>query len=186
VIRAAVEHLCVQVGSGMVDESTEKVFDKFGLQIAYEADFDAVLIYESRASAEIDRDDSQRFIHGKHEISGAVDAFAIAKGLGEQLADHNAGVFDGVVLIDIEIAFGGELEVEAAVFGEELQHVIEEADACSDFLAAAAFNSQFAADLSFLCVAPEFGGTGVERSLDAARTSACATILSGQGRPPGS
>ena len=70
----------------------------------------------------------------------------------KKLADHDAGVFDGVVLIDIEIAFGCELEIEAAVFGEELQHVIEEADAGRNLVASAAFDAEFAADLRFFGV----------------------------------
>ena len=50
----------------------------------------------------------------------------------EQLAQHDADVFDGVVLVHVEIAFGVQLQVEAAMLGEQLQHVVEEADAGGD------------------------------------------------------
>jgi hypothetical protein len=157
----------VQVGTGVMNESAEEIFEQFGLQIADEADFDPVLIYKGWTSSEINRDHCQRFIHRQYKIPGSVDAFAIAEGLGKQLADHNADVFHGVVLIDVEIAFGSQLEIEGAVFGEEFKHVIEEADAGRDFVASAAFDAQLAANLSFFGVSLE---------------SRC----SGQGRPPGS
>ena len=156
VIGTAVQNLCVQVGPGVLDESAEEVFEQLGLQIANQADFDQILVDQRRAAAEIDRDYREGFIHGEYEVSGAVDAFAIAESLGEQLADHDAGVFDCVMLVDVEIAFGRELEIEGAVFGEELQHVIEEADAGRDLVPAAALDAEFAADLRFLCVALEF------------------------------
>ena len=50
------------------------------------------------------------------------------KRLVEELAQHDADIFDGVVLIDIEVALGFELKIEAAVMGEQFQHVIEETD----------------------------------------------------------
>ena len=77
---------------------------------------------------------------GMHEVTGAVDAAPVAQRLGEQLTQHDAGVFDGVVLVHVEVARGLERQVEAAVLGEQLQHVIEEADAGRDLVAAAALD----------------------------------------------
>ena len=54
------------------------------------------------------------------------------KRLRKQLAQHDADILDGVVLIHIQIAVGFQLQIEAAVLGEQLQHVIEEADAGRD------------------------------------------------------
>ena len=48
------------------------------------------------------------------------------------LAEHDADVFDGVVLIHVEIARRLQRQIEAAVPREQLQHVIEEADAGRD------------------------------------------------------
>ena len=45
-------------------------------------------------------------------------------------------VLDRVMLIDVEIAVGAILEIEPAVPGDELEHVIEEADAGADLVAA--------------------------------------------------
>jgi hypothetical protein len=46
-----------------------------------------------------------------------------------------------------------EREVEAAVLGEQLQHVVEEADAGGDFIPAAAFDAERAGDLRLFGVA---------------------------------
>ncbi len=38
-------------------------------------------------------------------------------------------VFDGVMLVDVQVALAGELQREAAVLGDLLEHVIEKAEA---------------------------------------------------------
>ena len=44
------------------------------------------------------------------------------------------------MLIHVQIAIGAQLQIEAAVFGEQLQHVVEEADAGRDLVPAAPFD----------------------------------------------
>ena len=116
------------------------------LQIAHAHYFDQVFVNQRGASAQIHGDYGERLIHRLHEIPGAVDAFAIAQSLREQLSEHDAGVFDRVMLIHVEVAFGVELEIEPAVLREKLQHVIEEANAGRNLVAAAAFDLQTARD----------------------------------------
>ena len=95
-----------------------------------------------RATAQVDRHHGERLVHRHDEIAGAVDALAIAERLQHRLAEHDADVFDRVVLIDVEIAGGLERQVEAAVTREQLEHVIEEADAGADVVPAAAVDDQ--------------------------------------------
>ena len=76
--------------------------------------------------------------------------------MGEEISEDDADVFDGVMLIYIQIAFAGEFEIEAAMLGEELEHVIEEANAGGDFVSAGAFEAELAFDLSFLGIALDF------------------------------
>ena len=120
------------------------------LEIAHQADFHPVLVYQRRTAAQIYGDHGQRLIHRHYEVSRAIDAFAVAQRLGEQLADYDAYIFNGVVLVDIEIAFGLEREIEAAMLCEQLQHVIEEADPGRDFVLAFAFDLQFARESASL------------------------------------
>jgi hypothetical protein len=153
VVGAAIENFGVEVGSGVLDETAEEIFREFRLQIADETSFHSVFVDQGGASAEIDGYDGESFVHGKHEVSGAIDAFAITEGLREELADDDADIFNRVVLVDIEIAFGGEFEIEAAMLCEKLEHVVEEADAGRDLVGAFAFEAKFAADLGFFRVA---------------------------------
>ena len=113
----------------------------------------SVFVDERGAAAEIDRDYGERFIHWHDEVAGAVDSPAVAERFREELAQHDARVFHGVVLIDVKIAHGFQLQIEAAVLGEELQHVIQEANAGRDFIAAFAFDFERAADLRFFGIA---------------------------------
>ena len=84
---------------------------------------------EGRASAEIDRGDPQGLVHRHQKISGAQNAALVAQGSIEGLAQSDADIFDGVVLIDVEIAVALQFKIEAAVMREQFQHVIEEANA---------------------------------------------------------
>ena len=81
------------------------------------------------AAAEIDRSEAEGLIHGHEKVAGAQDAALVAEGLVEGVAERNADIFDGVVLIDVEVALAQKIEIEGSVTGEELEHVVEEADA---------------------------------------------------------
>jgi hypothetical protein len=116
----------MQVRSGVLNKTTEEVFCEFRLKVSNEANFNFVFVNEGGAAAKIDGNYCERFVHREHEVSGAVDALAIAERLRKKLAKDNSGVFDSVVLVDVEVAFGRESQIEAAMLGEELQHMVEE------------------------------------------------------------
>ena len=58
----------------------------------------------------------------------------------KRLSQRDANVLHGVVLIDVEIASGLQLQVERAVPRHQLHHVIEKANASADLGAAMPFN----------------------------------------------
>jgi hypothetical protein len=66
-----------------------------------------------------------------------------------------------VVLIDVKVAVALELEVECAVAGEELKHVVEEANAGGDFVLTAAFDDELNVDAGFGGVALDNGRAGL-------------------------
>lgn len=45
------------------------------------------------------------------------------------LPQRQAGIFDGVVIVDIEVAFDVDFHTETAVGSDLIQHVIKEANA---------------------------------------------------------
>src|ERR1019366_1495893 len=143
----------MQVGAGVMYEAAEEVLGELSLQVADEAHLDQIFVDQGGASAEIYGDHGEGLVHGQDEVAGPVDALAIAEGFGEQLAQHDADVFHGVVLVDGEIAFGLQGDIESAVFGEQLQHMVEEANAGGDVIASAAIDFQGAADACLFGVA---------------------------------
>ena len=62
----------------------------------------------------------------------------VAERGGDRLAERDAEIFDGVMLIDVEVACRVDGQVERAVAREQLQHVIEETDAGADLVLALA------------------------------------------------
>ena len=81
-----------------------------------------------RAAGKVDRDLRLRFVHRQQEAV-ARDAGLVAQRLAQRLAERERAVLDGVVLVDVQVALAGELQREAAVLRDLLEHVIEEADA---------------------------------------------------------
>ncbi len=85
---------------------------------------------------EIDGGDGERLVHRHHEVAGPVDAALAAERLEDGLPERDADVLHGVVGVDVEIAGRGNRQIEAAVTRDELEHVIEEADARAHGVAA--------------------------------------------------
>ena len=69
------------------------------------------------------------------------------------LANSDAEVFDGMVGVDFQIAFGLDSEVEHAVAGDLIEHVFEEGQTGVRLEAATAVEIQGNGNTGFLCVA---------------------------------
>ena len=68
-------------------------------------------------------------VHRHDRVAVAGDPAAVAERLVERLAEHDPGVLDRVVRAGLQVAGDLDLEVEPAVAGEQVEHVVEEADA---------------------------------------------------------
>ena len=113
----------MNVGLGAPRETFEEVGHKFGLQVSDQSRPHFGLNHRGAASAEINRDDSQRFVHGHHEISRPKDAALAAQRLRKRLAESNTHILHCVVLIDVKIAAGFEIQIKRAVTRQQLQHL---------------------------------------------------------------
>jgi hypothetical protein len=69
-------------------------------------------------------------------IGIARDALHVAERLANRLAERDADILGGVVVIDVQIALGLDRDVDARVPRQQVEHVIEEADAGRDRRAA--------------------------------------------------
>src|SRR5581483_9613259 len=93
---------------------------------------------------------AEGLIHRHQEISRAQDAALRAQRLLECPPKHDSNVFDGMVLVDIEIAVYFQVEIKAAMVSKQLQHVVEETNARRDAVPATAVNAQRQANVGLL------------------------------------
>ena len=106
---------------------------------------------KKRTARDVDGDKSQCLVHRQADIAVTANPLLIAERLHEGLAERDAHILDGVMVIDMRVALGLHDEIEKAVAGEKVQHVIEKADAGLDFGAARAVEADLDLDLRFRC-----------------------------------
>src|SRR5205814_7709254 len=82
-----------------------------------------------RPPNEIDGRARPRLVHRDDRRAEPSDEASLAQRLRERVAERGEHVLRRVVLVDVEIAGGDALQVERAVPGEQLEQVVEEADA---------------------------------------------------------
>src|SRR5262249_7559149 len=141
-VGAPIERLEMNVGPRAASKAFKEVRHQLRLQIANQSHAHPSLDDRSRAAAEIDRCQSQGLIHGHKKVTGAHDSPFIAQRVAKGFAQCDADVLYGVVLIDVEITLGLDLEVESAVTGEQFQHVVQKTYSGLHLIAAAAFDGQ--------------------------------------------
>ena len=130
---AAVVEDDVQVAQRVGREGLPEIEDQFAVEVADFRRGEVGLEDEVRPAAEVDGRGDERFFHRQREMPVTSDAGLIAQGLLHRLAQANPHVFDGVMLIDVQIADGLQLQVDHRVFGQERQRMVEEAHARSRF-----------------------------------------------------
>src|SRR5262249_38901298 len=119
-VRAPVNRLEVHVGVRAASKALKKIMDQLRLQVANQPCLHLGVYDRSGTSAEVDCSQPQRFIHGHYEISGAHDAALVAQRAVEGFTQGDAHVFHCMVLVDVEITRGSELQVESAMACEQL------------------------------------------------------------------
>ncbi len=140
----------MNVGRGGVSESAEEIFHQFGLEIANARRGYFEFADAECAARKVERGGGETIVHGHQEVSGAENAAFRAECFLDGFAERDADVFHGVMLVNVEIAARGELQVESAVTRDLFEHVIEETNAGGDFRFAAPIEIQFHARYRFL------------------------------------
>lgn len=83
----------------------------------------------------------------------AGDARHVAERLLDRLAKRDAGVFGGMVIINVQVANRLDREVDAGMAGEEIEHMVEKADAGRDIGHAGTIEVHGDLDVGFLGLA---------------------------------
>ena len=156
---AAVEHFEVEVGSGVVGESAQELFEQRVWKMVLRDGCWGAEVDEG-ATAEIDDGAGESFVHGDVSVSVSRDAFSVAEGFGEGLSEGDSGVFDGVVKVDFDIAVRFDGQVGEAVFSEQVEHVVQKRDSGGDLGVARAIDLEGEGDAGFCGVTLDFSGAG--------------------------
>ena len=61
-------------------------------------------------------------------MSVSEDSALVAERFGDGLPEHDAGVLDGVVVVDRDVSVGAQVDVDHSVARDLLEHVLEEGD----------------------------------------------------------
>src|SRR5437763_4815402 len=147
---AAVENAGMHVCLRSPGEALKKIIHQLCLQISDQARCHFRIHHSGGSPTEIHCGHAHSFVHGHQEVSSSKNAAFAAQSLIEGLAKYDAHVLDRVVLVDMQIAVGLELQIESAMMGKQLQHVVEETYAGGDLIAAASLDGQGQPNLRFL------------------------------------
>ena len=124
--------------------------DELGVERADLVAGEGRLEYEERPARNVDGDAGERLVHGQVHIGVAGDAAHVAERLLHRLAERDADVFGGVVVIDVEVAGGLHRDVDPGMARQQVEHVIEKADPGRDRGLAAAVEIDGDRDVGFL------------------------------------
>lgn len=85
--------------------------------------------HEEGSAGNIDGGLGHRLVHGKIERGITGNAAPVAQRPGNGLADGDAGIFHGVMVIDMQIALNLDLHVDQRMAAELVQHMVEKSHA---------------------------------------------------------
>src|SRR5580700_6989057 len=149
-VRAAIQYARVHGSSRTTPEPLKEVVHQFCLQIPYKAHTDLRIDGDGSASAKIHGGQTESFVHRHKKIAGPQDTFLVAQGLIECFSQHDPGVLHRVMLIDIQIASGTEVQIKGTVMRKQFQHVIEESNSSRDLVLPLAVDVQTRIDIGLL------------------------------------
>ncbi len=152
---------------------------QLGRHIAHALTLELTFEHEVRPAAEIQCGAGQRLVHRQGEAVAA-NAALVAQRLAQRLAQCEPGVFDGVVLVNVQVTLGLDVQREATMLADLFKHVVEERQAGGDACIAGTIQVQLNADLRFLGIALDYcGAWRVGQRVGDARPVPLATELLG-------
>lgn len=157
----AAQAVDMRADRGVIDEPLEELAHEIDIELADRAAREGHLEHEAGAAGQIDDYAGERLVEWDVSMTVAPHALLIADSLRQRLTKGDANVLDGVVGIDVQIALRLDLEVDHAVAGDLVEHVIEEADAGRQLGRAAAVEIDLDSDFRFEGVALNFGAAHV-------------------------
>src|SRR5271155_5788885 len=123
---AAADQVEVQVHSDFVGQRLHKVVHQLGLEVADSLLADGDVVAEVRAPADIDNRRTDGLVERHRRFAEALDPRTISQRIPKRPPDDDPHVFDRMMVVYVQIAAGGDLQIEESVARKALEHVIEE------------------------------------------------------------
>src|SRR6478672_3249393 len=124
----AIERGDMQRHAAVHGECLEPFLHQLGVEGADLVAPELGLEHQERPAGNIERDAGQRLVHGHVNVGITGDALHVAQRLLHRLAERDADVLGGVVVIDVEIALGLDGQIDTRMARQQVEHVVEEAD----------------------------------------------------------
>src|SRR5690606_36777686 len=128
VVRIVAAQPDMDIRAERLGERAEEMRHELGRQAADPLARERALEDEIGPPAEVDRDLRVRLVHRQQEAVTA-DAVLVAERALQRIDERERDLLDRVMLVDLEIAVAFNLEREAAVLADLLEHMVVEADA---------------------------------------------------------
>ena len=106
----------------------EELLDKLHFEVAHHQVLLAAREHHERTPAKVERRLAERLVHGHRRETVARDAAPVAERLVQRLTQHQADIFDRVVVVHVEVASGLYGQVDERMLLQQLQHMVEESD----------------------------------------------------------
>src|SRR4051794_17857141 len=146
VVVLAAQHVDVERHPAGDGERLEEVGQVLGRDLADHLAPEAEAHLGPGPAREVDHGPRQRLVERRVGVAETADAATVAERSVERLAERQRAVLGGVVVVDLEVALAGQLEVEPGVLGQAGQHVVEEAEPGLDLRPAVAVEGEADAD----------------------------------------
>ena len=128
----------MEVHAGLRHQRAEELLDEAHVEGLDDLALVVDVVDHEGAPAEVEGDLAERLVHREEHEAVAPDAPAVAERLVDAGAQHDAEVLDRVVVVDVEVARRGDLEVDQRMARENLHHVVQEGNTRRDGMAARA------------------------------------------------
>lgn len=138
--------LDIQIHAGGVAQTLEEMEEHLGRHAADILAVELGIPHDPGTASEVEHHLTQAVVHRKGETV-TLDTALVAQGLAQAFSQSQGHIFNGVVLVYLQVTVHADIQVETAVAGYLLQHMVEETDTGIDVADALSVQIQAHADI---------------------------------------
>lgn len=124
----AVKDLEMQVALKVLRKGIPEMVYHFSRELSGELSFETRVEVEEKPPGKVNDTAGETIIHGDVGMAVPPDKFFIPECLAKGLPERNPHVFDRMVFVDMQVSLASGFQVETAMPGKKIEHVIEEAN----------------------------------------------------------